>query len=113
MEEKAATETKPARKSKWADRLRGRTQMALLCIGGVCVMGLIGVGNPLSDRITEAQDRLTKAVARAALASDVESLRRQSLLFRGKLPVSVDLNDWTQYLLSAVRSQRVKMVKMD
>ena len=99
--------------SQWAERLRGRSRMAVACIGGVFLLGFLLVCRPLSDRIDEANERLDKAVARATLGSDVYNLRRQAALFANKLPRGVDANDWTNYLLEGIRTERVRLIRMD
>jgi hypothetical protein len=113
MEEQTSSENPAKAKNKWADRLRGRARMAVACIGGVVFVGMMGVTNPLLERITAAQVRLKKAEARAALATDVMSLRHQAELYKPKLPRTVDLNDWTEYLLTGIRGESVKLVRMD
>jgi Tfp pilus assembly protein PilO len=47
------------------------------------------------------------------LAMNVADLRRQATLFHKKLPQGIDLNDWTNYLLSGFRAQRVRLSRMD
>lgn len=113
MEEQSSNDIANKPKNTWAERLRGRGRMAFACIGGMVALGLMGITNPLLDRITDAETRLKKAETRAALASDVAALRRQSDLYRKKLPQKVDLNDWTEYLLAGIRSEPVKLVRMD
>ena len=113
MEEQASTEKVAKPKSKWADRLRGRARMAVAAIGGMTALGLICVANPMLDRIAVSRERLKKADARATLASDVSKLRKQAELYGKKLPHGVDLNDWTEYLLTGIRSEPVKLVRMD
>jgi hypothetical protein len=113
MEEQAESQPKPKAKQTWAERLRGRTRMAVVCVGGVFALGLFCVANPLSERIAAAQQRADKAAARGVLAGDVASLRSQADLYRKRVPKGVDLNDWTQYLLEGVRTQRVKLVRME
>jgi hypothetical protein len=101
------------KKNKWAERLRGKTRMAVASIGGVFLLGFLGVAQPLSQRIDAAQSRLAKAESRMILASDVSDLRRQSAMYQKRLPRGIDQNDWTQYILSGVRSQRVKISRME
>src|SRR5213593_3749412 len=98
MQDSAAE--KKSSKSKWAERLRGRSRMALAAIGGVFLVGFLGVSRPLSQRIDGANERLVKATARAQLADDVGDLRHQASLYQKKLPRGVDPNDWTNYLLA-------------
>ncbi len=97
----------------WAQRLRGRSRMALASIGGLFLVGFFLVARPLGQRIDEANDRLDKAEARMQLAEDIGNLRHQSSLYQKKLPCGVDLNDWTQYLLAGIRSQPVRLTRMD
>ena len=104
---------KPKPKRSLAEALRGRGRMGVACIGGVLVCGLMGVGNPLSERIVVAEKRLDKAVTRAGLASDVAGLRHQADLYHKRIPRGIDVNDWTQYILEIVRGQNVKLVKME
>jgi len=99
--------------NKWAERLRGRTRMAVAAIGGVFVIGLLVVARPLSQRIDANNDRLSKAEGRMMLASDVYDLRKQSGHYKKKVPRGVDLNDWTNYLLDGIRTQKVKLTKME
>jgi hypothetical protein len=99
--------------NKWAERLRGRTRMAVAAIGGVFLLGFFVVSRPLGQRIDSANDRLSKAEGRMMLASDVYDLRKQASHFKKKIPQGTDLNDWTNYLLSGVRTQHVKLVKME
>ena len=109
-------ETAPVKVSaaaKWAERLRGRSRMAVACIGGMFLLGFLLVCRPLSQRIDEANERLDKAVGRAVLGSDVYNLRRQAALFDKKLPRGVDPTDWTNYLLEGIRSERVRLIRMD
>jgi hypothetical protein len=47
------------------------------------------------------------------LASDVSELRRQAATYQKKLPRGIDQNDWTQYILSGVRTERVKISRME
>jgi hypothetical protein len=100
-------------KNKWAERLRGRTRMAVAAIGGVFIIGLMIVARPLSQRIDGANERLAKAEGRMMLASDVYDLRKQSGHYKKKVPRGVDLNDWTNYLLEGIRTQKVKLTKME
>jgi hypothetical protein len=100
-------------KNKWAERLRGRTRMAVAAIGGVFIIGLMIVARPLSQRIDGANERLAKAEGRMMLASDVYDLRKQSGHYKKKVPRGVDLNDWTYYLLEGIRTQKVKLTKME
>jgi type II secretory pathway component PulM len=97
----------------WAERLRGRSRMAVACIGGVFLLGFLVVSQPLSQRIDDANARLDKAVARAVLGSDVYNLRKQAALYDKKLPRGVDPNDWTNYLLNGIRGERVRLIRMD
>ena len=109
-------ETAPVKVSaaaKWAERLRGRSRMAVACIGGMFLLGFLLVCRPLSQRIDDANERLDKAVGRAVLGSDVYNLRRQAALFEKKLPRGVDPTDWTNYLLEGIRSERVRLIRMD
>lgn len=99
--------------NKWAERLRGRSRMAVAVIGGVFMVGFLGVARPLSQRIDAANDRLAKANARAQLAGEVSDLRRQASLYSKKLPRAVDPNDWTNYILSGIRAEKVKLTKME
>jgi hypothetical protein len=99
--------------AKWAERLRGRSRMAVAAIGGVFLVGFLGVSRPLGQRIDTANERLSKAVTRAILGSDVHELRRQSSLYAKKLPRGVDTADWTNYLLTGIRAERVKLIRMD
>src|SRR2546421_8082395 len=86
---------------------------AVAAIGGVFFLGFLGVSRPLGQRIDSANERLAKAETRAKLAGDVADLRHQSTLYQKKLPRGVDMNDWTQYLLGGIRTQRVKLLRMD
>jgi hypothetical protein len=99
--------------NKWAERLRGRSRMAVAVIGGVFMVGFLGVSRPLSQRIDGANDRLAKAEARAHLAGEVSELRRQASLYSKKLPRVVDPNDWTDYLLQGIRTENVKLTRME
>ena len=38
---------------KWAQRLRGRSRMAVAAIGGVFLIGFMGVSRPLSARTSQ------------------------------------------------------------
>ena len=104
---------KMSAKKLWAERLRGRSRMAVAAIGGVFLVGFLGVSRPLGQRIDAANERLDTAVGRAVLGSDVYDLRQQASLYHEKLPRNIDLNDWTNYLLSGFRTQKVKLVRMD
>jgi type II secretory pathway component PulM len=110
MSESAA---KPGATNKWAERLRGRSRMAVAVIAGVFVIGFVGVARPLSQRIDTANERLTKAGSRAQLAGEVADLRRQASLYKNKLCRGIDPNDWTDFLLGGIRAQRVRLVKME
>jgi hypothetical protein len=99
--------------NKWAERLRGRSRMAVAAIGGLFALGFGGVAHPLAGRIDGANDRLAKANARAQLANEVSELRHQAALYEKKLCRGVDPNDWTNYLLEGIRSQNVKLIRMD
>lgn len=110
MEETAALSPP---KNKWAERLRGRARMAVAVIGGLFLLGFLGVSRPLGQRIDDANTRITKAEARAQLAGEVAGLRRQAGAYNKKLSRGVDLNDWTNYLLGGIRTQRVKLIRMD
>ena len=110
--EESASSKKPAT-NKWAERLRGRSRMAVAAIGGVFLIGFFIVSKPLSDRIDGANDRLGKAVGRAQLATEVFDLRHQESLYAKKLPRGVDPNDWTNYLLEGIRKERVRLIRMD
>ena len=112
MEEQSSSEQVKAA-NKWADRLRSRGRMAMAAMGGLLALGVMGVANPLLDRIAESEARLKKAEARATLGSDVLSLRRQAELYQKKLPHTVDQNDWTEYLLTGIRAEPVKLLRMD
>src|SRR4051812_17595988 len=109
--EKAARTTSTA--NKWAERLRGRSRMAVAAIGAVFFLGLFFVSRPLSQRIDSANERLSKAEGRMVLASDVYDLRKQASHYKKKVPRGVDLNDWTNYLLEGIRSQPVKLTRME
>lgn len=111
MEENALS--RKAATGKWAERLRGRSRMAVAAVGGVFLVGLFLVSRPLSDRIDTANDRLGKAVGRAHLATEVYDLRHQESLYAKKLPRGVDPNDWTDYLLEGIRNERVRLIRMD
>src|SRR5690349_8890462 len=100
-------------KNKWAERLRGRARMAVAVIGGLFMLGFLGVSRPLGQRIDDANTRLSKAEARAQLAGELAGLRRQASAYNKKLSRGVDLNDWTNYLLGGIRTQRVKLIRMD
>lgn len=97
----------------WAERLRGRSRMAVATIGGVFAVGFFVAAQPLSERIDKANLRLTRAETRMKLAADVADLRKQSALYSKKLMRGVDTNDWTSYLLEGVNSHKVRLVKMD
>ena len=97
--------------NKWAERLRGRSRMAVAVIGVGFAVGFVGVARPLSQRIDTANERLAKAGSRAQLADEVSSLRHQASLYKSKLPRGVDPNDWTNYLLSGIRTEHVKLVR--
>jgi type II secretory pathway component PulM len=99
--------------NKWAERLRGRGRMAVAAIGGMFAVGFLGVSHPLGGRIENANDRLAKAKARSQLANEVSELRHQAALYEKKLSRGVDPNDWTNYLLGGLRSQNVKLIRMD
>src|SRR5207247_1733991 len=99
--------------NKWAERLRGRSRMAVASIGGVFLVGLFLVSRPLSDRIDSASARLGKATDRMMLAAEVSDLRRQAVQYEKKLQRGVDLNDWTNYLLSGVRTEHVRLIRME
>ena len=99
--------------NKWAERLRGRSRMAVAVIGAVFLVGFLGVARPLSQRIDGANDRLAKAGSRALLAEEVSSLRHQATLYKTKLARGVDPNDWTNYLLSGIHTEHVKLVRME
>jgi hypothetical protein len=103
----------PQPKNKWAERLRGRSRMAVAVIGGMFMVGFLGVSRPLSQRIDTASERLDKAVGRAVLGSDVYDLRRQAALYQKKLPRGIDTNEWTNYLLNGIRGERVRLIRMD
>src|SRR5262249_54288559 len=47
------------------------------------------------------------------LAEDIAGLRKQAASYRNRVPRSVDINEWTQYLLEGIRQQRVKLIRMD
>jgi hypothetical protein len=98
---------------KWAERLRGRSRMAVATIGAIFAAGFFFASRPLGERIDHATDRLAKAEARMELAGNVGDLRRQAALFTKRLPQSIDLNDWTNYLLNGIRAQRVRLSRMD
>ena len=100
-------------KNKWAERLRGRSRMAVASIGGVFLIGFFLVSRPLSDRIDNASARLGKATDRMMLAAEVSDLRRQAAQYEKKLQRGVDLNDWTNYLLGGVRTERVRLIRME
>jgi len=108
-----AENAKPKPVNKWAERLRGRSRMAVAAIGGVFLLGFVGVSHPLGQRIDTANDRAAKAQARAMLAGEVANLRRQAALYQHKLPQGIDTNDWTNYILGFIRSQRVRLTRMD
>jgi hypothetical protein len=107
------TTNKASTAQKWAERLRGRTRMAVAATGAVFAVGLFFVSRPLGERIDRASDRLAKAESRTELASNIAELRRQAALFNKKLPQGIDLNDWTNYLLGGIRAQRVRLSRMD
>lgn len=110
-----ASEQSPAAppKNTWAERLRGRGRMAAAVIGGLLVVGIMGSANPLLDRTASAKARLKKAETRSALGDEVANLRKQAALYQKKLPVGVDLNDWTNYLIRGISAERVKLIRMD
>jgi hypothetical protein len=110
MAEKA---TKPTGMQAWAERLRGRSRMAVATIGGVFLFGFFLVSQPLSERIDKANLRLTRAETRARLANEVADLRKQSALYNKKLMRGIDLNDWTQYFLTGINAHRVRLIRMD
>ncbi len=66
MEDQALTPSAGNPYAKWAERLRSRGRMAVACIGGLAVLGIMGATNPLLGRITAAQTRLKKAEERGA-----------------------------------------------
>ena len=117
MADKTATSAKArssaATAAKWAERLRGRSRMAVAAIGGVFLAGFLGVSRPLSKRVDSANERLSKAETRMMLAGDVLDLRRQAALYGKKLPRGVDTNDWTNYMLTIIRAERVKLLRME
>src|SRR5215213_1636467 len=112
MEDNASPK-KSSAAGKWAERLRGRSRMAVAAVGGVFLIGFLGVSRPLSQRIDGANDRLAKASSRAQLASEVYDLRHQASLYTKKLPRGVDFNDWTNYLLEGIRAEPVRLVRME
>ena len=97
----------------WAERLRGRSRMAVATIGGVFLTGFFFASKPLSDRIDDANSRLARAEARMKLASDVSELRKQAHMYEAKLPRGIDMNDWTQYLLGGINAQRVRLIRLE
>jgi hypothetical protein len=105
--------TKPSAMKVWAERLRGRSRMAVATIGGVFMVGFFCASKPLIDRIDAANVRLTRAETRMTLAGDVSDLRKQSSLYQKKLMHGIDLNDWTQYFLSGINAHRVRLIRMD
>ena len=104
---------KPSTLAIYAEKLRGRSRMAVATIGGVFLVGFFGASKPLTDRIDDAQARITKAETRKQLGADVAELRRLAVIYQKKLPTGVDLNDWTDYLLKGINSQRVRLIRMD
>jgi hypothetical protein len=110
MTEKA---DKPAGLAVWAERLRGRSRMAVATIGGMALAGFFFASQPLSERIDAANLRYSRAETRMHLGSDVADLRRLAGLYAKKLQRGVDLNDWTQYLLNGINAQRVRLSKLD
>src|SRR3954469_4496998 len=109
----AEKENKPKGMQVWAERLRGRSRMAVATIGGVFLTGFFFASKPLSDRIDAATLRMTKAETRAKLASDVADLRKQSSLYNKKLMRGIDTNDWTQFFLAGINAHRVRLIRMD
>src|SRR4051794_23052543 len=87
--------------------------MALAAVGGVFLIGFVGVSRPLGERIDGANERLGQASSRAQLADEVADLRHQASLYKKKLPLGVDPNDWTNYLLAGIRAQPVRLVRTD
>ena len=109
----AEKKAKPVGLQVWAERLRGRSRMAVATIGGMFLAGFFFASRPLSDRIDEANLRYTHAESRMKLAADVTELRRLSAIYSKKLPNGIDLNDWTQYLLNGINAQRVRLGRME
>ncbi len=97
----------------YAEKLRGRSRMAVATIGGVFLIGFFGASKPLTDRIDDAELRIIKAQTRKQLATEVADLRRLAAIYQKKLPRGIDLNEWTQYLLTGINSQRVRLIRMD
>ena len=109
----AEKSNKPSTLAIYAEKLRGRSRMAVATIGGVFLLGYFGASKPLTDRIDDAQLRLTKAENRKQLAGEIAELRRLADIYQRKLPTGIDLNDWTDYLLKGINSQRVRLIRMD
>lgn len=100
-------------KPHWAERLRSPARMSMVVIGAMIVAWIICVYSPLSQRMEAVSDRLHKAESRKGLAEEVQELRRQANLYSDRLPRGGDVNEWTQYLLATIRSQPVKLIRMD
>lgn len=81
----------------------------------VSVAFLVGIGAvymPFSKRLASQRSALDKQVKRARAIHDVELLRKETKLYRQRIPQASATNGWVQYILGGIRKNHVKLRDM-
>jgi Tfp pilus assembly protein PilO len=96
-------------KSQLLEQLRDPVRLRFIVAAAVLGIGYAAVFLPL-DRATTAASRKIKVLENSlSLAGDVEQLRRQYQQVEGRMPKRVDIDEWVQYVLGAIRRSPLKL----
>ena len=108
-----ARDKKASFKAQLVERLHDPFQMRVIVTGLIVLVGYGAVYWPLSNDITETQDRLSTAQKRLQLTKDIVSLRAQYKRCQPRLSSKPESDEWIQHLLGGLRKMPVTMVNMD
>lgn len=88
-----------------------RLRVVLTCI--VLLTGYAGVYLPLTGELDDTRRKLAAEQKRLDLGREVERLRDQCRVFKGRLPAKADSNEWVQYVIAGIRRFPLKLVLLD
>lgn len=95
------------------DKLRDPFRMRIAVMVGVVAMTYFGVYSPLAEQISKKQKTLKLENKKSTLAQDIEFLESQAAQINDRLPKDSDTNEFAQYVLSAIRSRPLTLVRLE
>jgi hypothetical protein len=79
----------------------------------VLAVAYLGFYSPLSSQFDRSRQEFDAQLRRFVVISDIERLREQYKLFKGRLSPKPDANEWVHYLLDGVRQYPLKVLMLD